>query len=470
MKKTILFIIALFVSCYGEAKVVIPSIWGDNMVLQQQADVEMWGKAKPNKKVTVTSSWNNKKIVVTANNDGLWKATVSTPKAGGPYELTFSDGEVLTLKNILIGEVWLCSGQSNMEMPVKGFRGQPVFNSHDAIVAADEKRSLRLFTVKKVYSTEPLDTLQGEWKESTSQDVANFSATAYFFADLLQKKLGVPVGIIHSSWSASKIEAWMDKKTISEFPEYDLNVLKQKEFGYPNGTATLLFNSMINPLKGMPIKGVIWYQGESNSSNPDLYGRLFKRWISQWREFFNSPAMPVYYVQIAPYQSDGKDKTNLALFRQRQLELMSEVPNVGMAITTDAGSEKFIHPPYKIKVGQRLAYWALAKTYGIDGIAYSGPIYKSCKLKDKFVEVEFEHGQDGLTPENERVIGFEIAGSDGHFLPAQAEIINGSAKIKVWNDAVPTPVEVRYCFRNYMEGNLYNNAAIPASPFRAIIK
>ena len=188
--------------------------------------------------------------------------------------------------------------------------------------------------------------------------------------------------------------------------------------------------------------------------------------VAQWREFFHNPAMPVYYVQITPWQAEGKDRLDRAWFRQCQLELMQEVPNVGMVTTTDAGSEKFIHPPYKIKVGQRLAYWALAKTYGKEGFLYAGPLYKSHQLKENVVEITFEHGSDGLIPENQKLRGFELVDEKGNIVPAEAEIINGSARVKVWNDSVPHPVEVRYCFRNYMEGDLFNNAEIPASPCR----
>lgn len=471
MKRAFKFILCiLFIFPSLQAKVTLPSVFGDNMVLQQQSKVHFRGKALAEQTVTLNVSWEKHKITIKSDKKGEWSATVSTPYAGGPYTISISDGETLTLKNIFIGEVWFCSGQSNMEMPVKGFRGQPVYGSHSYIVAADSHRPLRLFTVKNDWSKTSKDNVDGRWVESSPKEVSEFSAAAYFFGEQLQKTLGIPVGLINCSWSASKIEAWMDKETISHFSEVDLSVLDNKEFGYPNGTPTLLYNAMVKPFQGMPVKGVIWYQGEANSDNPALYKKLFPAMVSQWRTFFNAPDMPFYYVQIAPWQSVGKDQMDWAWFRQCQLELMAEVPNVGMVATTDAGSEKFIHPPYKIKVGQRLAYWALAKTYGIEGIAYSGPLYKSCTLKDKIVEVQFDYGNDGLIPENEELIGFEIAGADGHFLPAHAEIINGSATVKVWNDEISLPKEVRYCFRNYMEGNLYNNAELPASPFRAVIK
>ncbi len=470
MYKIKLMIAGLLIAGFAQAKIILPSIWGDNMVVQQQSEIRFHGKAIAGKPVTIKASWSDNTIRTKSNATGHWSATVPTPAAGGPFSISISDGELLELKNILVGEVWFCSGQSNMEMPVKGFRGQPVFGSQPYIVSADSNRPLRLFTVKNAWSTTPREDVEGHWSLSSSKEVADFSATAYFFGNLLQATLGVPVGLVHCSWSASKIEAWMDKETLSRFDEVDLSVLGNKEFGYPNGTPTLLHNAMVKPLEGFPVKGVIWYQGEANSNNPALYKKLFPALVEQWRAFFRSPDMPFYYVQIAPWQSGGKNELDWAWFRQAQLELMKEVPHVGMVTTTDAGSEIFIHPPYKIKVGERLAYWALAKTYGRDGIPYSGPIYSSYKLNGKTVEVQFEYGEDGMTPENEALKGFEIAGADGKFLHAHAEIIGGSNIVKVWNDSIASPHELRYCFRNYMEGNLYNNTGIPASPFRIVIK
>lgn len=475
MKHFFLSCAALLVACVTPsnttAKVTLTSIWGDNMVLQQQADVRFTGTAKKNSKITIKASWSDKRIMTQSDSNGRWQATLHTTSAGGPYTITFSDGEVLTLRNILLGEVWFCSGQSNMEMPVRGFRGQPVYGCQPYIVSANPRRQLRLYTVQRDWSTTPkTEGVKGQWMELSSQAVGDFSATAYFFGDLLQRSINVPVGLIHSSWSASKIEAWMSRQTLQQFSEVKLPDVNQSKFGWEAGTPTLLWNAMVNPWKGFPVRGVIWYQGEANVSNPALYKRLFPAMVQQWRTFFENNDMPIYYVQIAPYQAGGKDKLEWAWFRQCQLELMSEVPNVGMVTTTDAGSELFIHPPYKIKVGERLAYWALTKTYGRSGFLYSGPIYKSCTLKDGVVEVTFEHGQEGMIPENQEIRGFELVDAGGKIYPANARIINSTAKVKVWNDSVKQPTEVRYCFRNYMQADLCNNAGLPASPFRAEIK
>lgn len=453
-----------------QAKVVLPPFFSDGMVLQRNETVKIWGKAIPNFRIKVQTSWDKKTYYVKTEVDGHWSVKVQTPDAGGPYTIELKDKEKTVLSDVLIGEVWLCSGQSNMEMPVKGFRGQPVTDALSTITSACPKRPIRLFTVKRAFNTMPQDTLVGCWKLNDPSSVGEFSATAYFFGDMLEKMLDVPIGLIHASWSASKIEAWMDRATLSDVCDVKLPDISQKEFGWPAGTPTLLYNAMIHPLIDLKIKGVVWYQGESNSDNPQLYSKLFPMWINQWRRDFQSPNLPVYYVQIAPYQAEGKDLITRAVFRESQLKSMKEIPNVGMALTTDAGSETFIHSPHKKKIGQRLAFWALAKTYGISGISYCGPLYHSCKVKANKVELSFEFGEEGLTPENEDIEGFEISGQDGSFYPAKARIINGSSRVEVWNDSITAPTEIRYCFRNYKEGNLCNNVGLPTAPFRIQLK
>jgi sialate O-acetylesterase len=472
-KITNLFIIVLLcgIATQLEAKIKLSTVFGNHMVLQQRANVTFKGYTDANKRVKVTVGWNTKKYAVAANASGYFEITVPTPESvEKPYEISFNDGEELLLKNVLIGEVWFCSGQSNMEMPVKGFRGQPVFGTLKHIVTANPNRKIRLYTVKRAWNTTPqAEGIVGEWKELSSKDVAEFSATAYFFGDMLEQSLGSPIGLVNCSWSMSKIETWMDKESLANIGGVQFPDINQKEFEWPAGTPTLLWNAMVNPWKGFPVKGVIWYQGEANTANPALYKQLFAAMTKQWRGFFENPEMPFYYVQLAPWQSGGKDLMDWAYFRQAQLELMNEIPNVGMAITADLGSEVFIHPPHKIEVGQRLAYWALAKTYGKEGFQYSGPIFKSAILKDATVELVFDFGKDGLNPENEKIKGFEIAGKDGIFKVAEALIINGSDRVKVWCEQVKEPVEVRYCFNNYKIGNLYNNAGLPAAPFRTLI-
>lgn len=469
-KLTFLFLLIFLFGYTLDAKISIPSIWGNGMVIQQKSTNTMRGTASPNKTVTLQTSWDKNVYTAKSNSKGEFEISFQTPIAGGTHKIEVSDGEVLVLEEILIGDVWLCSGQSNMEMPVKGYRGQPAEHAQETIINADSKQPLRLFTVKRDYSTTPKSDFEGEWFYPDPKSVGDFSAAAYYFGDKVQRVTTIPVGLIHASWGASKIETWMDVETLRQYKEIDLSVLNREKFEYPQGAPTLLFNAMIKPLEGLSIKGVIWYQGEANNAAPDLYRQLFSSWAKQWRTFFKQENMPIYFVEIAPFKASGKDETEWALFREAQLKCMQDVPNTGMVTTNDIGNENFIHPPKKKEIGERLAFWALAKTYEIDGIPFCGPIFKSYNLKNDKIEIIFDYGSDGLNPENAEVIGFEIAGKDGAFIPAKAKIINGTNRVEVWHDSIPHPAEIRYCFRNFMEGNLTGNTGIPAAGFRTKIQ
>ena len=461
-------LISLFFVLKTEAKVTLTSIWGDNMVLQQQAEVTFRGKATPGKRVYASASWNHRKIYADCDRNGQWTLALPTPEAGGPYTITFSDGEELTLKNILIGEVWFCSGQSNMEMPVKGFRGQPVYGSQPYIVSANPKRPLRLYTVKNNWSTTPKEEgIDGQWSEASSEEVADFSATAYFFGNLLQQSLDVPVGLIHCSWSMSKIEAWMDKETLSHFSEVTLPDTNQDKFEWAAGTPTLLWNAMVNPWKGFPVKGVIWYQGEANTPDPALYKKLFPAMVSQWRNFFHNAEMPFYYVQIAPHKYGNSRNINSALLQEAQMKALQTIPNSGMIPTIDVGDEFCIHPPQKNVVGLRLANLALTKTYGLHKFPSTGPMMTKVEYSKNKAIVTLDNAPSGLAPGNCELEGFEIAGADKKFYPAKARIAGRTRNVEVWSDQVAQPVAVRYAFRNYV-GNitLRNTLGIAAFPFR----
>lgn len=470
MKKNYLFaLLMLLMVSVVCAKVKLPAYYGDHMVLQQSATITIFGLASANEKVNVVTSWDNKKYATQSDKHGNFEVSITTPVAGGPYIIDFSDGEHLRISDVLIGELWFCSGQSNMEMPVKGFKGQPVFGAHPYIVRAKESRPIRLFTVEKSWSKNEENTLSGEWKLHSSANVANFSAVAYFFGNLLEAQLDVPVGLINCSWSASKIQSWMDYCTLSGIVDVDLSALEAESFDYPNGMPTLLYNAMIHPFAGLAVKGMLWYQGESNTSESSVYKKLFPEFIKQYRTFFRNQELPVYCVQIAPWQSTDRDGFDWADFRQVQLDLFKVIPNTGMVITSDLGDEKFIHPPHKIQVGERLAYWALAKTYHKEGFVYSGPIYKGYEKRGVEIELNFEYGEEGLYSEQENVEGFELVDEKGNIHPARAEIIGSTSIVKVWNTEVKNPAEVRYCYRNYSLGTLKNNAGLPAAPFRVRI-
>lgn len=459
------------------AKIKLPAILSDNMVLQQQTSVNLWGDSDvkdPDNEITITTSWDDKEYIATPVH-GSWSVKIQTPKSGGPYTITISDGETLILNNVMIGEVWLCSGQSNMEMPIKGFQGQPVNGSLDIIAQATPENNIRMITIQRNSSCIPLQDCDARWEESTPQSVANVSATAYFFACYLQNILNVPVGIISSSWGGSKIEAWINKETIEEqFPEVLLEVLNKdlKDISKPHVEPTLLYNAMINPIQSYTIKGAIWYQGEANRDKPELYKRLFPAMVQLWRNVWKQGDFPFYYVQIAPYDygRENADKIEAAQLRQVQLECMYLIPNSGIAVTADIGERTCIHPAAKSEVGQRLALWALSHTYGKDGIPFSGPLYKSAVIKEKAIEVEFKYSEMGMTSHGEDIIGFEIAGADSVYYPATAKLISGAKKISLEYKIESRPVSIRYCFKNYQPVNLFSNFGLPVSPFEATLK
>lgn len=466
-----------FVVCAGllavtaaQAKITLPSVVGDHMVLQQKTSVKLWGHSDTGKKVKIKASWGKSVVSAVPDATGYWEASLLTSQAGGPYEIELSDGDKMVLQDILIGEVWYCSGQSNMEMPVKGFRGQPVADAQKTILAASPKRDLRLFTVKRAFANTLQEELTGQWMCNSPEAVAQFSATAYFFGNQLQTTLGIPVGLVHASWSGSKIEPWMSSETLRPFSDIQIPDTSALNVRNANITPSALYNAMVYPLKNLAVKGIIWYQGESNSTNPAQYKALFSAWTAQMRSFFRNDSLPVFFAEIAPYRSSDKMGVNLPLFRECQLQSMHEIPNTGMAVLTDAGSEKFIHSPHKSQVGERLAYWALNRTYGIDGFSYRAPEFNSCKLQEGKVEVKFDYADNGLIPENAEIHGFELGDAAGNFYPASATIVNGSSRVSVWCDSVPVPVEVRYSFRNYYPGNLLNTVGIPVVAFRAKVQ
>ena len=431
------------------------------MVLQQQESVSIWGTDNPRTKITVSGSWG-KNAKTTTDDKGRWKLKLQTPTAGGPYNVLIEGSKKLTLKNVLIGEVWLCSGQSNMEMPVKGYNNQPIVGSNETILNSTNDQIRYLNTPRSVSLT-PLYNVKGEWKAASPSTTANFSATAYYFAKKLQGILRVPIGLIHTSWGASSVESWMDKETLAGFKQVVIPDTIPKT--PPQQTPTIMYNSMLHPYIGFTIKGVIWYQGESNRENASEYHSLFSAMINAWRKQWQQGDFPFYFVQIAPFEII---KTNTAFVREAQLRTMQTVKNTGMAVTMDIGERTVIHPAQKEQVGNRLAYWALAKDYQVQGIAFSGPVYKQLqKNNNGKLNLTFTYCDGGLTSFGKPLTGFEVAGEDKVFYPAEA-IINSDkiGMLTVWSDSVKNPVSVRYAFKNWAEGCLFNTQGLPASSFR----
>lgn len=626
---------------YINADIKLPAFFADRMVLQQNADAAVWGWAEPGEKITIRADWSKSVKSVRADDSGRWHVKLKTPNAGGPYTLTLAGRNTIVLQDILIGEVWLCSGQSNMEFTMAMLRSEAI----NADIAKADYSQIRLFTIKKAVAETPQTDAEGNWQICSPQTAADFSATAFYFGQKLHKELKVPVGLICSSWGGTVAEAWTSKNALLRFaafkqqlenlgsPEWKKAAQKSYEealkaweekvaamdagikeewfrpdaddsgwkemdlpspwtgtelesvdgivwfrraanlppswartsmelhlgpiddiatvwfngvnlgttFGYsrprvyqipvsaqrvgrniiavrvidtgyeggftgqqedmrigPHGadvkvcatvartwkykigsaaavppvpadatefgqnTPTALYNAMIAPLAGFRIAGVIWYQGESNCYDPILYRTLFPAMIADWRKQWGQGNFPFYYVQIAPYQYN--DQTCSQAVREAQMMTLRALPNVGMAVALDIGQQMDIHPKNKQDVGDRLARWALAKTYGRKDIVYSGPIYKKMRIEDGKIRIFFDYADDGLTARDGVLSDFVIAGADGHFVPAQA-VIDGNT-VLVSSEAVKKPAAVRYGWSNWVVGSLFNKAGLPASSFR----
>ena len=452
------FIILL--SLDAHSKIVLPPLIANHMVLQQQSKVALGGWAKKSSAITISTSWNKKIYKAKADGTGAWKVMVETPVAGGPYSITISDGTPLVLSDVLIGEVWLCSGQSNMEMPVKGFKNQPVLHSNDILMQANNS-PIRLIRFDRAASMKPQDSaVNSGWLPENAESVKEFSAVGYQFAKLLQQQLKVPIGIIGTYWGGTMVEAWMSDKSLKAFPK--INVPTDTA-GKGKNTPTALFNAMLHPLVGYGIKGVIWYQGEQNRSNAAIYDRLLAAMVQDWRELWKAGDWPFYYVQIAPYRYNDKLGPSAPL-REAQQRALQLIPNAGMAVSLDAGAERSIHPPDKTIISKRLAYLALAKTYNRAGLSYASPYYTSMKVNGNAVTLHFDNAPNGLTTYGKTLTNFEVAGADQIFYPGEARIIGEG--IRVTSDKVKDPLAVRYGYKDWVEGEVYNTEGLPLAPFR----
>ncbi|MDO4949183.1 MAG: sialate O-acetylesterase [Bacteroidales bacterium] len=469
MKKlTLLFACLAFAS--ANAKVDMPSFFSNGMVLQQQTNANIWGQAKVGSQVKITASWNNTSFTVQADNNGKWMTALPTPAAGGPYKLIIDDrdGEACVIDNVMIGEVWFCSGQSNMEMPVKGYGKQPAKGASEFIVRAKKSTPIRICNVARKSSITPVPTLDCKWQEHTPEAVAGTSATAYFFAEALQASIDVPVGIIVSSWGGSSIEAWMTRDVLEnnfkgEF-SYDHLADAEKANKRPHQFPCLLYNGQVSALVPFTIKGMIWYQGESNRGNSEQYTRLQTAYVKMMRELFQVPDAPFYFVQIAPYPYDSPESWQSGYFYEAQAATLKTIPHSGMAATVDAGEYGTIHPCRKMDVGRRLAYLALKNDYGMGFIEANPPLYKSMTVKDGKALITFDNVTNGLAPMGQDLTGFEVAGADKVFHPATGRVSNEGIEVKCAE--VAEPVAVRYCFRNWCVGTVFNTFGVPVAPFR----
>ncbi|MCY1722746.1 hypothetical protein OU798_20520 [Prolixibacteraceae bacterium Z1-6] len=463
MTRTFLLFIATFLifsSLSSQAEINLPNLFGNGMVLQQNTNAAIWGTANTNSTVEITTSWNNASYTTEADASGKWKTNVATPKAGGPFTITISDGKAMKLENVLIGEVWVCSGQSNMQMPMKGYFNQPILESNK-IIATSTNKSIRLITIERDKSLSPKSDFSGEWLECNPGNLLDFSATAYFFGKMIQETLDVPVGLICSAWGGTRIEPWISENGFKKFDWVNLPD-KNSTDEFNQQTPTVLFNAMISPMVGFAIRGGLWYQGESNRNEPAEYEKIMPGLIENWRAEWGIGDFPFYYCQIAPFEYGNG--TNSAFLREAQLNASTAVPNIGMAGLMDAGEKHCIHPANKQAAGERLAYLALAQTYGLKGFAYSGPVLKEMTTEGSTAKLTFDFAPNGLTTFGKDLINFTIAGENKQFYPAQATITRQG--ISVSSPLVEKPVAVRYAFENFVVGELFNIEGLPASSFR----
>ncbi|MCB0730779.1 MAG: chitobiase/beta-hexosaminidase C-terminal domain-containing protein [Ignavibacteriae bacterium] len=463
MKKFYIFIltVVMFSSAVIIAQIKLPSFISDNMVLQQNFDAPIWGWAEPGTQITINENWSNSKYETFADDKGKWQTIIKTPSAGGPYFLKINDK---TISNILIGEVWICSGQSNMQWALS-----QTDNAEEEIANAVND-NIRLFYVARDNADCPNIDVYGKWEECSPKSASSFSAVAYHFGKELNKELNIPIGLIHTSWGGSSAQAWVNHNFLESTEEgryyiekYDEKIRNTDPGINPRNhqSPSSLYNGMLKPLIPFGIRGAIWYQGESNTGEHYMYKNLMETLITNWRTEWNQGDFPFYFVQIAPF--NYQTEIIGAALRDAQRASL-EIPNTGMAVTLDIGNQNDIHPTNKLDVGKRLSLWALANTYGKKDLVYSGPLYKRMEIDGKQIKLDFEHVGKGLVCKGEKLSHFIIAGKDKVFHPAEAYIENNTVIVSSKN--VESPTAVRYAFNNGDEPNLFNKDGLPASTFR----
>lgn len=453
------FLLILFVSILSltsNSKIVLPEIFSDNMVLQQNSKVAIWGWAEAGQTVKIVASWNNDTVKAVANNSAKWETNLSTINAGGPYNIEIIGSNKHVLKNVMLGEVWLCSGQSNMEWSVNA----KIMNGEEEAALANFP-NIRIFHIQKMGAEFPQQFCEANWTECTPKTMRATSAVGYFFARHLTQKLNVPVGIIVSAWGGTPAEVWIEKNRILNNP--DLEKSKYKEvFKWWPGEAGSLYNSMIYPLIPYNIAGAIWYQGESNCGNYQIYSELMKTLIENWRNDFKKD-FPFYFVQIAPYNY-GENGTSEFL-REQQDIASKKVPNTGMVVVSDlVDNIKDIHPLNKQDVGKRLANYALSETYKINVGDYKSPAYNSMKVENGKIVLSFNNASSGLKCSEKTPLKFLISGDDKNFVVADAKIVGET--IILSSKLVKTPVAARFCFDDTSVPDVFSNSGLPLAPFR----
>ncbi len=452
-----LFISILFFSTPSSGNIRLPSVIASNMVLQQQSKVTLWGWADPAEKIIVSTSWNNAIDSVVATGDANWNIKINTPVAGGPYTIILKGTSTVVLENIMIGEVWVCSGQSNMEWSSNQNLKQIIDEMPNS-----NNNNIRLFHIPKTTSSDPQDNLEGEWKVCSAESLKGFSAIGYFFGKKLQHDLNVPIGLINASWGGTPAEVWTPAAEVYNDEELKKDAALQNKNQWWPVMPGLTYNAMVSPLTNFTISGAIWYQGESNTSTFVSYNKLFTTMIGAWRKAWQKD-FPFYYVQIAPFQYANKNIG--ALLQEQQTKTLS-YPNTGMVVITDlVDNIKDIHPKNKIDVANRLANLALAETYKQNIIGYKSPLFKKMEINKNKAVLFFDNAPNGfMTNDGSRATEFYIAGEDKNFLPADVKIEKD--RIIVSHKQMQNPVAVRFAFSNSAMANLFSKEGLPVSPFR----
>ncbi len=465
-----------------DAKLRLPHILCNEMIIQHSTDVRLWGWATPGNTVTVTTSWSNAKQTATADKDGKWIVTVASPAASyDKLSVTFREkgtdaSAPVTLTDILAGDVWVCAGQSNMEMTVKGFGNCPVEDYNKVVIDAKQRSGIHYVKIPDVMSSKPLDDANCQWKTVSPSTVGDASATGYFFARVINQATDIPVGLVMANKGGSRVESWLDEEYLranTDEPVDSVEIVKKQPTSW---TRTLLWgNGTFHPILNYTVKGILYYQGCSNVGAPEgQYTKRLADLAKQWRRDFRCGEIPFYIVEIAPYHYDNMDGDWGARLREQQYKASLVIPNCGFISTNDCVypyEKEQIHPAQKQKVGERLAYCALNKTYGMKDVIGECLTFKEMKIINDTVCVHF-NGEHGAISRFEDIQGFEVAGEDRVFHPATAKHFwrpgddPWNECVTVTSPEVKNPVALRYCFKNFQLGNLANAGGLPLVPFR----
>lgn len=470
-KHYLLLVFFSIMASIAQSKVILPHLISDHMIIQQNIDFVFWGKSSPNKTIKVRASWATEAFTTTADNNGNFSLSIATPQASFvEHDIHFSDGEgeETIVSHVLIGDVWVCAGQSNMEMPVKGFDYCPVENYNETVVEAANNRGIRAVKIPSVMSMKPLNDAVCSWKICDSNNVSNVSAVGYYFARLISKTLHIPIGLIEANKGGSRVESWLNSDNLAKYtqePIDTLSIVRTEKLDYQR---TLLWgNGTFSPILNYKVKGILFYQGCSNVGyHRDDYARRLSILVDQWRNEFNEGNIPFYFVEIAPFNY-GSDNINGALLREQQSKALALIPNSAMVCTNDCVypyEYNQIHPTQKKKVGERLAFLALNQTYGLNEIIAMSPSLEHVTFKDGKAIILLKNMFGGTNIKTD-IQGFEIAGMDKKFYSAKAWI-DISGRLIVESETVQNPVSVRYCFKNFQLGNLKNMGGLPLFPFR----